>query len=282
MQNENTIGTMVRCLLLALLAPLGGCSSTEDVPVDQSQATVNESPQKPFDPQRAFAMWTNVEMGGKHVSTRIHFLDEWAVVNLDNDDESSIVILNLKTQSWYTPRTGYVNLAGAKEWADVSEKAARDSVEKGDSPPEDKQLMLATLEPNFTVTPTEAGLRLENEALRYELTGAVDVTARQLELIFTCARLYAYQKAMIERQFLPNAELALFAELERRAYLPARTQVTVRNPGVTLAVKMRTQIRPVNEREIPKIEQRIAAWKDKFPARPTKSPRLSVATPTGT
>ena len=264
-QNKKTMIAMVRCLMPAVLATLAGCSSSVDVADEKSETTVNEPAPKQVDSQRAFAMWTNAELGGQHVATRAHFLDEWAVVNLDSDDENKHVVFNLKTQSWYNPSTGYVSLAGAKEWAEVTERASRESMEKGDTPPEAKQLMLATWEPNFTVTPTERGLRLENAALQYELSGRADVTARQLELILTCARLYAYQKAMTERKLSPNAELALFAELERRAFLPTRTQLTMRNPGLTVVFKMRTEIRPLNERDIPQIEGRITAWRDKFP-----------------
>jgi hypothetical protein len=253
------------CCLMLAVALVGGCSSSEETTNEKSTSRKVGATTKRIDSKRAFAMGTSVEIGQKQVETRVDFLDEWAVVDLDNSDEDKITVFNLKTQGWYNPRTGYIDLTAARRWAEVSEKASRENMEKGDSPPEVKKLMMETLEPKFTATESEGGLRLESPAFQYELSGRVDLPAERFEKVLAFAKLHAYYKAMTDGKLTPNVELALFTELERRAFLPARTRVTIHNPGLTVAIKMRTQIRPANERDIPKMERRTAAWRDRFP-----------------
>ena len=177
---------------------------------------------------KPFKIAMEVSAGDEGAEVDVFFVGD-AAIQLNNDDPPSVLVhYDLKDMSWRDPpKKQKVRLADGVAWAEASAKKSRQSLQKV-ADPKTKKFAALTLDPSFETKLDGETLVMTNEAFEYRISSDQKFAEGQKTRFFAYDHLNAYRKAMTDRKLPPFAQLVVTKELEKRAMIPSRLELTIR------------------------------------------------------
>jgi hypothetical protein len=245
-------------LILPLVAVFGVSISFAEDP-RETDAKV-ESLQRGAAPAKAvpvagtpFKALIEVRAGEERIPVAVYFAEHFAVEFDPEDNAQVVAVYDLDRMTWTEfspPRT--VTLNDCEAWARASVQRTEQSLARSTDERLNKFIRL-TLDPQFEVAEQDNALLIKNEIFAFSISDPQPVSDQQRAQFFAYDRLNAYRKAIVERKFGPQAQLAVLDELEKRGFVPGSIELQVSTPAgpVKLATTMRvTEMTPDEKKRV--------------------------------